>query len=108
MDKAEAVKKAMTFAALTVERFKPDAVILYGSYAKGTQKEDSDIDIAVICDRIGEDWLGQTQSLFRLRRSIDPHIEPVLLEMGADRSGFVDEIFKTGQILYRKVRASQE
>jgi len=108
MDQAEAIKKAMAFSALIVDRFKPDAVVLYGSYAKGTQKEDSDIDIAVICDRIGEDWLGQTQSLFKLRRSIDPHIEPVLLETGTDRSGFVDEILKTGQVLYRKIRGPRE
>lgn len=31
-----------------VEKFKPDAVILHGSYAKGTAKHTSDIDLMVV------------------------------------------------------------
>ena len=31
-------------------RFNPDKIILFGSYANGTQKEDSDIDLLIIQD----------------------------------------------------------
>src|SRR6056297_1418210 len=31
-------------------KIKPNKIILFGSFAKGTQKEDSDIDICVITD----------------------------------------------------------
>jgi hypothetical protein len=38
--------------------------------------------------------------LFRLRREIDARIEPVLLEESNDKSGFLEEILKTGEIIY--------
>ncbi|NOU16014.1 MAG: nucleotidyltransferase domain-containing protein [Bacteroidales bacterium] len=31
-------------------RFNPDKIILFGSYANGTQKEDSDLDLLIIQD----------------------------------------------------------
>lgn len=33
-----------------VTKFNPDKIILFGSYANGTQKEDSDIDLLIIQD----------------------------------------------------------
>ena len=78
----------------------PKMVVLYGSYIKGTATEDSDIDIAVICDSIEEDYLEKSQQLFKLRRGIDSRIEPVLLELGNDKSGFCEEIIRTGKVLY--------
>jgi len=38
--------------------------------------------------------------LFRLRRNIDARIEPILLEEKNDKSGFLEEILKTGEIIY--------
>jgi hypothetical protein len=35
-----------------------------------------------------------------LRREIDARIEPVLLEEINDKSGFLEEILKTGEIIY--------
>jgi predicted nucleotidyltransferase len=35
----------MRFARQVAERFKPDKIILFGSYAYGTPNENSDIDI---------------------------------------------------------------
>ena len=49
------------------------------------------------CD---EDFLTCEARLFRLRREIDVRIEPVLLEESNDRSGFLEEILKTGEIIY--------
>ena len=37
------------------ENYKVYAIILFGSYAKGTEHEDSDIDIAIITDDIEND-----------------------------------------------------
>jgi len=36
---------------LVLQNIKPKEIILYGSYAKGTASEDSDIDIAVIVSK---------------------------------------------------------
>jgi hypothetical protein len=63
-------------------------IVLYGSYAKGTARPDSDIDIAVIVDKVEGDYLDQQAKLYRLRRSVDLRIEPVLIEYGQDKSGF--------------------
>ena len=36
------------YAKQIVEKFQPDQVILFGSYAKGEQREDSDVDLLVV------------------------------------------------------------
>jgi predicted nucleotidyltransferase len=48
---------------------------LFGSYAKGTQKEESDIDIAVVVGHMN-DFFELQMELFRRRRRIDLRIEP--------------------------------
>ena len=48
---------------------------IFGSYAKGTQKEDSDIDIAVVLGHM-DDFFEVQMELFRRRRRIDLRIEP--------------------------------
>ena len=75
-------------------------IVLYGSYAKGTAGSDSDIDIAVIVDKVEGDYLDQQAKLYRLRRSVDLRIEPVLIEYGQDKSGLLKEIMDTGYVLY--------
>ena len=51
--------------------------LLNGPYAKGTATSDSDIDIAVIVDKLDSDYLDEQAKLFKLRRSVDFRIEPV-------------------------------
>jgi len=75
-------------------------IVLYGSYAKGIARPDSDIDIAVIADKVEGDYLDQQAKLYRLRRLVDLRIEPVLIEYGQDKSGFLREIMDTGHVLY--------
>lgn len=69
-------KIAKQYAELVKTEISIDSVYLYGSYAKGTDSEDSDIDIAVV----GEDFIGDpvedTLKLMKLRRKIDKRIEP--------------------------------
>lgn len=63
--------------ALERDGIKVDKVILYGSYNRGTQREDSDIDIAIISRDFGKDRVEEGMRLFRIAGSIDPRIEPV-------------------------------
>jgi len=66
-------------------------------------KEHSDIDVAIIVDKIGDNSLESEQQLFKLRRNIDNRIEPILFEKDSfDPSGFFEEIIKTGEIIYQK------
>ena len=47
---------------------------LFGSYSKGLQNQDSDIDIAIILNKI-DDFFDIQMQLMRLRRDIDLRIE---------------------------------
>lgn len=50
---------------------------LYGSYAKGTPRPDSDIDIALISPDFTGNRYFDTLKIISLRRKIDNRIEPV-------------------------------
>ena len=101
MDKKTVIDKVRQYADLVCEHFPVQKIILYGSYAKGTAKEYSDIDVAVVVDKIEGDFLEAEARLFTLTHDIDVSIEPVLFEIGdADPSGFFEEIQKTGQVIY--------
>jgi uncharacterized protein len=75
-------------------------VILFGSHAKSTATEYSDIEVAVVTDTPTVVWLEASARLFRLRRDIDLSIEPVLIDSTSDRSGFLEEIRRTGELIY--------
>ncbi|MBL7112522.1 MAG: nucleotidyltransferase domain-containing protein [Bacteroidales bacterium] len=96
MDKAEAIEKIRRYRLLLKEHFDLDKVYLFGSYARGTQREDSDLDVAIIVNSLDRDYFSVTPLIWKLRRQIDDRIEPVLIEKGNDRGGFLDEIQRNG------------
>jgi len=70
---------------------------IFGSYARGNQKEDSDIDIAVVLGSI-KDFFEVQMELFRRRRHIDLRIEPHPFDEKdfSLNNPFAAEILKTG------------
>lgn len=75
------------------------AIILFGSYAKGTQREDSDIDIAIVTDDIKTDKFDEEVNLMQLRNNIDYRIEPHIIsgsDYKNDETPFVLEVKNTG------------
>jgi predicted nucleotidyltransferase len=102
MDKKTALIFAKQYASVIVKELNPDKIILYGSHAKGTATDESDIDVAVIFDKFNGDWLKAYTHLARLRRSVSSYIAPVLLDSANDSSGFVDEIVATGEVIYQQ------
>jgi predicted nucleotidyltransferase len=101
LDKAAVINIVETYAEKVVAEFSPTAVILYGSYAKGTANEESDIDVAVVFDNFKGDWLKTSAELWHITRSVDTNIEPILLNTANDRSGFLANIYKTGYVVYK-------
>ncbi|THF84688.1 nucleotidyltransferase domain-containing protein [Cohnella fermenti] len=99
MDSNSVIEIAKNYAELVANELPVTKVILYGSQVKGNQNNDSDIDIAVIVDRIDEDFLDTEAKLFRLRRNLDLRIEPILLEEQKDKSGFINQIINDGYVL---------
>ncbi len=96
MDKAEAIRKIRQYRFLLKDYFDVDKVYLFGSYAKETNREDSDIDVAIVVNSIKGDYFSTTPLIWKLRRQIDDRIEPILIEKDNDSSGFLEEIQKNG------------
>ena len=99
------IKKAKIIARDYVNFLEKDGLpikqaLLFGSYAKGKQHKDSDIDICIISPKF-KDHFKAIQYLLRQRRSsdVDMGIEPVGYspqDFAEDENPFVWEIKKTG------------
>ena len=100
LDKETVISVVKQYANVVVRELSPVTIVLYGSYAKDNASDDSDIDVAVIFDGFTGDWHKTSSMLWRLRRNISFDIEPILLDSAEDKSGFVKNIYKTGQIIY--------
>lgn len=99
MDKATAIKLGKTYKELVIQHFEVKDVILYGSYGKDAQQQNSDIDIAVVVDTIQGDYFDNVPLLWKLKRQVSNLIEPVLICGDNDKSGFLETIRRTGIIL---------
>ena len=75
MDKRDALNIAEEYANAVKSKYDFVKIILFGSYAKGTWNENSDIDIAVVL-RDYSNLIDTQLDLMRLRRNIDSRIEP--------------------------------
>jgi|WetSurMetagenome_2_1015567.scaffolds.fasta_scaffold117192_2 uncharacterized protein len=76
-------------------------IVLYGSFAKGNQKEFSDIDVAVIVENFNGNYLETSFILNKLSRKFSLRIEPLLIDPSKDRAGFLEEIRNTGILIYQ-------
>jgi predicted nucleotidyltransferase len=56
MDKKEAIKKLKKYKEMLSKEMVFDKMILLGSYAEGNPREDSDIDVAIIVNKIQGDF----------------------------------------------------
>lgn len=99
MDKAEVIIKLKKYKILLAKEMAFEKMILFGSYAKDTQRDDSDVDVAIIVDKIQGDYFSTRPLLWRIRREVDDRIEPVILENTNDQSGFLQEIKKNGILI---------
>jgi len=96
MDKKDVINKLIQYKALLSSYFELEKLILFGSFAKGTNSDDSDIDVAIVVKKLDEDYFTDTPLFWKLRRQIDERIEPVIFEKGKDESGFLSEIMNSG------------
>ena len=96
---AEIMKIAKQYAKEVRENYNTETIILFGSYAKGTEEEDSDIDIAVVIDDLKKDLIDEELNLMKLRRKIDIRIEPHIIRLEDYKkisNPFIKEIIDTG------------
>lgn len=97
MDKGEALKIAKAYIDSISTKYSIKQAILFGSFAKGTNHEDSDIDIAIIVNNI-VDIIDTQIELMKLRRKIDLRIEPhpFMVNDFNQSNPVVNEILKYG------------
>jgi predicted nucleotidyltransferase len=97
-------KQIEEFASEIARQFSPEKIILFGSYARGTANEDSDVDMLVIMDFDGR----ERQVVSDIRSKIRSHFPLDLLVRRApdiewrikEDDFFLQEIMEQGKILY--------
>lgn len=97
MDKTQAINVATKYIDFVKVKYNIKTAILFGSYAKGTNHPDSDIDIAIVLNHV-DDIIDAQIELMKLRRDIDLRIEPHPFnsEDFNANNPVVDEILKFG------------
>lgn len=100
MSKVDARKIVKKYAdRLKKENYPFSAIYLFGSYAKGTSHKWSDIDVAVVSDKMKRNRDESRFLLWRIRRDVDLMIEPhgfTVKDFQDDNDPMVYEIKKTG------------
>lgn len=102
------MREIRRFARQVAEHFRPDKIILFGSYACGTPHADSDVDILVVMP-----CRNQLDQAVKISIDIDP---PFPLDIVvrtphnmqwrlAERESFTTEMVTKGKVLYEKDHA---
>ena len=104
MDKREyIIDKVKSYKKLVIEYFpvQIEQFWLFGSYAKNSAHEDSDIDIALVVNNLDENYsvLNPEPILWKLKRQIDLRIEPHIIARDTDYAGMLNEIQRTGILI---------
>ena len=96
------------FAREVADRFQPDKIILFGSYAYGTPHADSDVDILVVMPA-----RNQLDQAVKIELACDPPFPLDIIVRTphnmkwrlAEGDSFLGEVVSKGKILYEKVDA---
>jgi predicted nucleotidyltransferase len=94
-----------SYAREVAERFDPDRIILFGSYAYGTPNEDSDVDVLVVMPARDE-----VSMAVRIQRGVWPPFPMDLIVRTPAKlarrialgDSFLQEITTKGKVLYSK------
>ena len=95
-----------------VSAFKPEKIILFGSYALGNPTHDSDVDLLVIMETNGkhkEKHRSVSMLLYPRQFPVDiivktPKEVEDAMKGGRDNSFFIREIMKKGKVLYDRYK----
>jgi predicted nucleotidyltransferase len=87
------------FITLVADEFPLKEVYLFGSYAKGSAEEYSDVDIAIVSDKFEGSRFFDKKKLnkFLLKTSTDLEVHPFKTEDFTEDNPFVKEILRTGR-----------
>lgn len=74
--KAKIKNKILKYYELIKKEFPVEKIFIFGSYARGTEKEFSDIDVGVVLNLASKNEIKISAKLWSLARKIDASIEP--------------------------------
>ncbi len=97
MDKGEALRIANQYIDTISTKYVILQAFMFGSFAKGTNHADSDIDIAIVVKNVS-DIIDTQIDMMKLRRKVDLRIEPhpfSFTDFNEDNP-VVNEILKSG------------
>ena len=87
----------------TIKKYYPiKSAYLYGSHVKGTARDDSDIDIAIVMEPIEDkEYYNIFGELFNIAADFHSNIEPnLLIDDGEDdRFSLLSEVMETGKLI---------
>jgi len=97
MVKKSIINTAIRYIKLIPSDINVKKAYLFGSYAKGKENADSDIDIALVIDGM-TDFFATQMKLMRIRRKVDLRIEPHPIRENdfTEINPFANEIQKSG------------
>jgi len=101
-DKEEVRQIAHKYADKVRMVYDPLRVILFGSYVHGNPREYSDIDIAVVFKHYDGDWYDTWTKLVGMSWDVASDIEAHMMDDDHDPSGFLEHVYKTGEIIYER------
>lgn len=87
-----------------VEKFKPQKIILFGSYARGNPRPESDVDLLVVM----ETHLKEVQQAIQICQQIEyrfgldliVHTPEILVERVETGDWFLRDVLKEGKVVY--------
>ena len=102
------INTVITYTKTVLNKYNIVSVWIFGSFAKGTEQENSDIDIAVVFENLNDKFQAQF-NLMKMRRKIDIRIEPHPLDKPDSNvtNQFADEIQRTGLKIYQYEKGIQ-
>lgn len=89
----------LNYVEIVCKKYSVEAIILFGSYAKGTESKDSDIDIAIVVDAFKDNIIDEEVEFMKMRKGIDYRIEPHIIRIDDYKkisTPFIKEIIDTG------------
>ncbi len=100
MSKDKVKKIVQKYATkLRAKKYPFSAIYLFGSYAKNKAHKWSDIDVAVISDKLKKDWNKNEDILWKYTIGVDSRIEPIgftMKDFQDECDPMASEIKKTG------------
>lgn len=101
----ELLRRLDRYVGRLVEELEPQAVVLFGSFARGDVHEASDLDLLVVAD-FPEAFLERIGRLLELASGLGLPLEPVgytreeVLAMWQQGNRFLQEVVRTGRLVY--------